>query len=80
METFSGENTDEYFKAMDDKIQGLMKRETWEIVLRISISDHDVLPVRWSSSARGNLIEKSGHLRHNIVWGGMSRRDCLMNP
>ena len=29
MEALSGENTDEYFKAMDDKIQSLMRRDTW---------------------------------------------------
>ena len=28
MEALSGENTDEYFKAMDDKIQSLMRRDT----------------------------------------------------
>ena len=28
----SNDNTDEYFKAMDDEIQSLMRRDTWEIV------------------------------------------------
>ena len=32
MEASSGENSEEYFKAMDDEIQSLMRRETWEIV------------------------------------------------
>ena len=59
METLSGENTYEYFKVMDDEIQSLMKRETWEVVLRKSISDHNVHPVTCSSSSIGNLIEKS---------------------
>ena len=59
METLLRENTDEYLKAMDDEIQSLMKIETWEIVLSKSISDHNVLPVTWYSSARGNLIGKS---------------------
>ena len=34
MEALSGKNSDEYFKAMDDEIQSLMRRETWGIVLR----------------------------------------------
>ena len=32
METLSGEHLEEYFKAMDDEIQSLMRRDTWEIV------------------------------------------------
>ena len=59
METLSGENTDEYFKAIDEGIQCLMRMEKWEIVLRKSIDDQNVLPVTWYSSARGNLIGKS---------------------
>ena len=49
MEALSGENLEEYFKAIDDGIQSLMRRDTWEIVLRKSISDHNVLPVTWYS-------------------------------
>ena len=48
MEALSGENSEEYFKAMDDKIQSLTRRETWEIVLRKSVADHNVLPGTWS--------------------------------
>ena len=48
MEALSGENSEEYFKAMDDEIQSLMRRDTWEIVLRRSIADHNVLPGTWS--------------------------------
>ena len=44
----SNENTDEYFKAMDDEIQSLMRRYTWEIVSRKSVSDHNMLPGIWS--------------------------------
>ena len=29
MEALSGESMDEYFKAVDDKIQSLMRRDTW---------------------------------------------------
>ena len=48
MEALSGENSEEYFKAMDDEIQSLKRRETWEIVLRKSVADHNVLPGTWS--------------------------------
>ena len=48
MEALSGENTDEYFKAMYDEIQSLMIRETWEIVSMKSVADHNVLPETWS--------------------------------
>ena len=34
MQALPGENTDEYLKAMDEEIQSLMRRDTWEIVLR----------------------------------------------
>ena len=47
MEALSGENPEEYFKAMDDEIQSLMRRETWVIVSRKSIADHNVLPGSW---------------------------------
>ena len=42
------ENTDEYFKAMDDEIQSLMRRDTWEIVSMNSVADHSMLPGTWS--------------------------------
>ena len=48
MEALSGENSEEYFKAMDDEIQSLMRRDTWEIVSRESVADHNVLPGTWS--------------------------------
>ena len=32
MEALSGEYMDKYFKAMDNKIQSLMRRYTWDIV------------------------------------------------
>ena len=47
MEALSGENSEEYFKAMDDEIQSLMRRDTWEIVSRKSVADHDVIPGTW---------------------------------
>ena len=33
---------------MDDEIQSLMRREKWEIFLRKSVADHNVLPGTWS--------------------------------
>ena len=47
MEALSGENTEEYFKVMDDEIQNFMIRDTWEIFLRRSFADHNVLPGTW---------------------------------
>ena len=44
IEVLSGENSEEYFKAMDYEIQSLMRRDTWEIVLRKSVADHNMLP------------------------------------
>ena len=32
---------------MDYEIQGFMRRDTWEIVLRKSIADHNMLPGTW---------------------------------
>ena len=48
MEALSGENSEEYFKAMDDEIKSITRRDTWEIVLRKSVADHNVLPGTWS--------------------------------
>ena len=48
MEALSGENPEEYFKAMDDDIQSLMRRDTWEIFLKNSVADHNVFPGTWS--------------------------------
>ena len=44
MEALSGENAEEHFKAMDDEIKIIMKRYTWEIVLRKSVADQNMLP------------------------------------
>ena len=44
MEALSDENVEEQFKLMDDEIQIIMIREIWEIVLRGSVADHNVLP------------------------------------
>ena len=44
MKALSGENSEEYFKAMDDEIQSLTRRDTWEIVSRKSVADHNVIP------------------------------------
>ena len=49
MEALSGENSEEYFKAMDDEIQSIMIRDIWEIVSRKSVADQNVLPGTWYS-------------------------------
>ena len=33
---------------MDDEIQFFMRRDTWEIVSRKSVADHNMLPGTWS--------------------------------
>ena len=33
---------------MDNEIQSLMRRDTWEIVSRKSVADHNMLPGTWS--------------------------------
>ena len=48
MEALSGKNSEEYFKEMDDEIQSLTRRDTWDIVLRNSVADHNVIPGTWS--------------------------------
>ena len=48
MEALSGENPEEYFKEMDDEIQNIMRRVTWELVSRKSVADHHMLRGTWS--------------------------------
>ena len=48
MEALSGESSEEYFKAMYYEIKSLMRSDTWEIVLRKSIADQNVLQGTWS--------------------------------
>ena len=48
MEALPGENFEEYFKAMDDEIQSIMRRDTYEIFSRKSVADHNMLPGTWS--------------------------------
>ena len=72
IEALSGENLEEYFKSMDDEIQSFMGRDTWEIVLRKSVADHNVLPGTWSfkckrkpdwtiKKIRGKILCKRGY-------------------
>ena len=52
---------------MDDEIQSITRRETWEMVLRKSVADHNVLPGTWSVKCNRKpdwTIRKS---RHDIV-------------
>ena len=48
MEALSGENSEEYFQAMDNEIKRFMKRYTWENVPRKLVADHNVIPGTWS--------------------------------
>ena len=44
METLSYENAEELFKSMYDEIKFLIRRDTWVIVLRKEVDDHNVIP------------------------------------
>ena len=48
MEALSGDITETYFMAMNNEIQSLIIRETWDIVSRKSVADHNALPGTWS--------------------------------
>ena len=67
MEALSGENTGNYFKAMDNYIQSLMRRDTWEIVSRRSVADQNVIPGTWSFKCKRKPDWKSGNSRHDIL-------------
>ena len=67
MEALSGETSEEYFKSMDDEIQSLMIRDTWEnfqvshLLITMLFQEHG------PSSARVNRIGHSGYSRQDIV-------------
>ena len=44
MEALSSGHGYEYYKVMDDEIQSLVKRNTWDIVSIKSVADYNVLP------------------------------------
>ena len=44
MESLSGENADDYYKVMYDEIQSLMRIDTYDIISRNSVADHNTLP------------------------------------
>ena len=67
MEALSGENSEEYFKTMDDEIQSLMRRDTWEIVQGSQLLNTMCFQEHGLSSAKGNLIGQLGNSRHDIV-------------
>ena len=80
MEALSVEHAYEKKEAMDDEIQSLMRRDTWEIVSRNLVSDHNVLPGRWSFKCKKKPDWNIRNSRHDILWEWMSRRDCIRNP
>ena len=56
MEAPSGENADEYYKAMDDGNKSLMRSDTWEIFQGIQLIIKMCFHGHFLSSARGNMI------------------------
>ena len=64
---YINKNKDEYFKAMDDEIQSLMRSYTWDIVSRKSVAGQNVIPETWSFKCKRKLIRQSRNSRHGIV-------------
>ena len=48
MEALSSEYVDEYYKVIYDKVNNLMRRDTWEIFPRKLVYNHNFLPLTWS--------------------------------
>ena len=48
MKSLSGKHADEYCKAMDDKIHGIIRSYTREIIPREPLDDQNVFPGTWS--------------------------------
>ena len=75
MGELSGENADEYYRAMYDEIQSFMRRDTLEIVSRKSVADHNVLPGTWSFKCKrkSDWIINKFKTRY-CVRGGVQKR------
>ena len=67
MEALSVENTEEYFKKMDDEIQSLTISDTWDIVSRKLVADHNVLPRTWSFKCKIKPYWTIRKFKSNIV-------------
>ena len=52
---------------MDDQIRSITRRDTWEVVLRKSVTDDNVLTGTWYFRFKRNLIVLSGNSRQAIV-------------
>ena len=55
---------------MDDEIQSLMRRDTWEIVSRKSVADHNVLPGTWSFKCKMKPDWKTSKFKARYCVGG----------
>ena len=55
---------------MDDEIQSLIIRDTWEIVSRNSVDDHNVLPGTWSFKCKRKPDWTIGEFkaRYCVIW------------
>ena len=53
---------------MDDLINILMRRDTWEIIPRKSVADHNFLPGTWELNYMKKMIGISVNSRHYILF------------
>ena len=65
---------------MDDKIQSLMRRDTWEIVSRKSVDDHNVLPVTWSFKCKRKPDWKIGKFKARFCVGRDIKKILSLKP
>ena len=56
MEALSDEHLGECYKSMDDKIQSLVRRYTWDFVPMKSVADNNVLPGTWYFECKQDLV------------------------
>ena len=75
MEALSGKNLEEYFKAMGNEIQSLVKRDIWEIISRNPVADHNVISGTWSFKCKRKLDRKIGKFKARyFVRGDIQKR------
>ena len=59
---------------MDDEIQSLMRRDTWEIFSKKSVADHNMLPGTWSLKCKRKSDETiSKSKTQNCVRGDIKK-------
>ena len=80
MEALSGENSEEYFKAMDDEIQSIIRRDTWGGFPRKSVAGHNVLPGTWSLKCKRKPDWTIRKFKAQYCVRGDIQKYYLLNP